>query len=103
MTSPLQEPDTVPARSALVDDRTAEVTRQALVVHQNRFQRGSRSPVYDECTQHLIAVLAKEVVYLSSLFRRPEIKVAVTVHKAITAVEAAILELIDNNRFASED
>jgi hypothetical protein len=48
--------------------------------------------VYDASTEQFITTLAKEVVHLSETFHRPEIKVLDAVHKAITAVESAILQ-----------
>ena len=53
----------------------------------------NNDPVYNVCTRHLIPVLMKEIVSLSTLHRRPERKVVQAAKKAIAAVKATITQI----------
>lgn len=72
-----------------------DLTSRALRIHADSQRRGSVSPVYSACTRSLIYTLAKEIVSLSDIYKRPQSKIVFAAEKAIKALGVAMDDPID--------
>ena len=99
-TTPTAIPD--PKVSAAYQARlAAEIWERGLVIFaRSSYRGGSRSEFYDNCTKTFISLLAgplaKEIGEVSSLFGRPERKVAKAAGKALAAIQSAVASLLED-------
>ena len=98
-TTPTAIPD--PKVSVAYQTRlAAEIRERALIIFARSYRGGSRSEFYDNCNKNFISLLAgplaKEIDEASSLFGRPERKVAKAAGKALAALQSAVASLLDD-------